>query len=273
MPNLFDYTHFEVSLERQTKNCTVTIQSESNTLDSQIFVHELERLFSWLSNKLEISSVLIEFNGQMKLLNDSFIRDTAPNNFIDLCHKVQELTWIQLLLPQTIIWDMGDISDYHMWELSYGGDIRLCDDEAVLHTNILEKGLCPLFSGPSMLNKMFNFSKIKAHINCGLELSANELLETGIAHFKNSFGLRKSLVTKIAKQSSVTRIQNKRSMNNELIEDMQDMMNKDREFAHASLVTGDWKNFVNKRDFVNPRELGKILKENKAAYEESEISA
>ena len=273
MPNLLDFTHFEVSLNRQTKNCTVSIHKNSGSFDSKTFISEIESLFNWLSNKLEVSSLLIEFDDDIELLDKGFIENSTPTSFVELCHKIQELTWIQLLLPQTIIWDMGKVSDYHMWELSYGGDVRMCDSDTILVTNILERGLCPIFSGPSMLNKVFNFSKIKAHLNCGLDLDTDDLLEVGIIHFKNSFGLKKSLLAKVAKQSSVARIQHKRSMNNELIEDMQTLMNKDREFAHASLVTGDWKKFVNNEDFINPRELGKILKENKEQFQDSEISA
>ncbi len=273
MPNLLDFTHFEVSLSRETKNCTVNIHKNPESFDSKVFITEIESLFNWLSNKLEISSLLIEFNEDITLLNRDFTANENPKSFVDLCHKIQELTWIQLLLPQTIIWDMGKVSDFHMWELSYGGDVRMCDDETTLITNILERGLCPIFSGPSMLNKIFNYSKIKAHLNCGLELNTDDLLDVGIIHFKNSFGLKKSLLAKVAKQSSVARIQHKRSINNELIEDMQKLMDKDREFAHASLVTGDWKSFAQNKDFVNPRELGRILKDNKEQLEESEISA
>ena len=263
MPNLFDYTHLNVSLERKTKSAEVTILTKSTKFNPFQFISELENLYSYFSNKLEVNSIYIEFEENQNLINKDVLKNCDHKRFIDFCHKVQEITWIQLLMPQTIIWDLGNVSDYHFWELSFGADIRLCNEDINIEMNLLERGLCPLFSGTSMTSYLFNYSKIKAHLSTGLELNFSEITELGMCHFKNSFGLKKSLLTKIAKQSSVTRIQYKRSINNMLIKKMEELMNEDREFSHAALASGDWSRYAKDENFMNPKEMGRILKEQK----------
>ena len=263
MQNLFNFSCLDVSLERKTKSAQVQINFNSSTDKPEIFISELNQFIDWLSNKTEIASVLFEYSESTKLFSDDYLKNTNPKTFVELQHKIQELNWIQLIMPQTFIWHMDEISDYHLWELAFGADLRICHKEINLKTNLLERGLQPFIAGPTLLNKMFNSSKINSYLITGLDLDFNQLQDAGIVHLADCYDIKNSILFKISKQSPTARMQFKRSTNNELISAMSEMMNTDREFFNASMMTMDWKNHLEDKDFISPKELGKILKENK----------
>jgi len=92
------------------------------------------------------------------------------------------------------------------------------------------------------------------------ELNSNELLESGLISFIfNEFKFR-SHIGKIKDQSPITRIQFKRSINDSIIKEIDEIMSSELSFSKAAIAIGDWKNWAYDQEFHNPREVGKTLK-------------
>jgi hypothetical protein len=261
MSHLFNYKTFSITLNRELKNCTVRILNDDHNFSSLKFVDELEQFFDWMTNKTEIASLLIETSSEgLQLLNKSDLKvldETAIHNFFK---KVQRLSWGQVVLPQTIVWNLQANLDFLAMELASGGDIRIAQPSFTLAFNLLSKGITPMSAGCSLMGKISNESIIKANLLSNKLESATNLLNIGLIHqISYSDEVTKTLKS-IATQSPIARIQFKRSVNDGLIKEIDDLMANELSFAKATLAIGDWKKWANDQEFANPREFSKILR-------------
>lgn len=261
MSKLFNFTNLDVNLDRQTKSASVLIYRSQEKFEPQNFINELETFFNWLPNKLEIASVTFEFQeSNYELFPESILMGFNEVQLKDYIKKCQKLCWSQLLLPQTIIWNMGETTDFSFWQLALGSDIRICHENVQIGLDSLECGHAPLIAGTHLLNKLFNSSKIKALTQVGIDIEIDDILSTGLAHFKDSFKLIKSLQTKLSKQSPVARIQYKRSINNQLIINFEQMMEEDLGFILSTLITNDWRPMSDETQYMSPKKVSQVLK-------------
>ncbi len=260
MSNLFNFSNLDVNLDRSTKSASVLIYRSQEKFSPQNFINELETLFNWLTNKLEISSVTFEFQEEnYSLFPENILLNFSETQLKSYIEKCQKLCWSQLLLPQTIIWNMGKSKDFSFWQLAMGSDIRICHEECKIEMNCLNSGHAPLIAGPNLMERLINPSMIKSWSMIGLEIESSKIINSGLAHLKDSFKLVKSLQQRIANQSPTARIQYKRSINNTLINNFEDFINIDKNFILSTLITADWKT-VDNEEFMNPKIMKKILK-------------
>ncbi|OIQ15881.1 MAG: hypothetical protein BM556_16415 [Bacteriovorax sp. MedPE-SWde] len=261
MSQLFNYKTFSVSLSRELKNCTVSVLNDSEQFSSFKFIDELELFFDWVTSKTEIASILIETSDkELELLNQSelkFLDEKAIYNFLK---KVQRLSWGQIVLPQTVIWNFQNQVDFLTMELAAGADIRTCGASFTLAFDSLSKGVTPMASGSCLMSKLTNSSIIKANLLSNKVENAERLIGLGIIHtICYADEVRKTL-RNISLQSPIARIQFKRSINDELIRNIDELMVQELTFAKATLAIGDWKKWANDKEFSNPREFSKILR-------------
>jgi enoyl-CoA hydratase/carnithine racemase len=261
MSQLFNFKTFSISLSRELKNCSLQVHNDTDRFSALKFVDELEQFFDWMTSKTEIASLLIETAGdELSLLNKEDLKildETALYNYLK---KVQRLSWGQIVLPQTIVWNLQGHIDFLAMELASGGDIRICDPSFTLAFNLLNKGVTPMAAGSSLMGKITNQSIIKSNLLSNKIENAQGLLNLGLVHsISYSDEVRKTLKN-ISEQSPIARIQFKRSINDELIREIDDLMANELSFAKATLAIGDWKRWAQETEFANPREFSKILR-------------
>ena len=261
MSQLFNYKSLSISLNKEQKCCHVSLLNNNENFDSPTLLNELELFFDWLTNKVEISSVLIETqSSDFKVLPKSLLNKLNIDQLSKHLQLCQRLSWVQVMLPQTIIWNYTGPTDYHAFELSSGADLITCNPSFTTSFNVLSMGLTPSSSGISIQSKSTGPKIYKSYILRNKCASAAELQSLGLISFINFGDELKTALTEISKQSSIARIQFKRSSNNELIKDMDESMTAELSFARATLAVGDWQRWSSDREFGNPREYSKTIR-------------
>lgn len=258
---LFNYSTFTINLNRELKNCKITVLNNTQQFSGIQFINELERFFDWLTNKTEIASVLVETEkDEFYLIGKNDLKCLNENAINDFLKRVQRVSWAQVVLPQTIIWNFKSTIDFLTLELAAGGDIRTCTPSFRMTFDILSQGICPMSGGASLLARTTGHSILKSYIMTGQTVNADNLIKHGIIHFVDHGEETNTTLRRISKQSPIARIQFKRSVNDSLIVEIDEVMSKELSFAKASLAIGDWKRWSEDREFANPREYGKILR-------------
>ena len=256
----FDYKTLSITLNRQEKNCHLTLLNKKD-FQIKLFLEELESFFDWLTNKIEISSVLIEplktsFN-LWNLKEKEKFDQTEITLYLKL---IQRLSWSQLLLPQTIIWKFNESVDFLGYELSSGSDIKIAAPSIHIKLNPLKYGITPTSGLCALLNKTTNHSKLKYYLMTSSTLSKGELIDLGLINVIQYGQECSEIIENISEQSPTARIQLKRSFNHKIIENIDDYMTRELNFGMATLQIQDWKRKIHKQDFLNPREVSKELK-------------
>ncbi|EQC51007.1 enoyl-CoA hydratase/isomerase family protein [Bacteriovorax sp. DB6_IX] len=261
MSHLFNYKTFTISLDRELKNCKLRVQNDTESFSSLKFIDELEKFFDWMTSKTEISSLLIETSADsFELLSKNDLKLLDENAVFNYLRKVQRLSWGQIVLPQTIVWNFQGSADFLALELASGADIRIAHPSFTMAFNTLNKGITPMASGSSLMGIVTNQSIVKANLLSNKVENATNLLQLGLIHQVSYNDEVRKTLKNIAEQSPIARIQFKRSINDQIIRDIDDLMANEVSFAKAALAIGDWKRWANESEFANPREFSKILR-------------
>jgi enoyl-CoA hydratase/carnithine racemase len=261
MSQLFNFKTLSVSLSRNIRNCKLEILNNHPQFSAQKFVEELEQLLDWLSNKTEISSVLIQTSeGSLNLLNKSDIKYSEEITFVKYLERIQRLCWGQIVLPQTIVWNLRGECDYMMLEMVAGGDLITCHPSFMANIDILKKGITPGCGTTSLLSKKVGHNNLYAKVLMSSNLSAQILEQIGLISFIEYGNQLEKILKEISLQSPIARIQFKRAINDTYIKEMDDLMANELSFSRATLSIGDWMRWALEKEFANPREFAKILR-------------
>ncbi len=261
--NFFNYNILNVSLSRQTRTCFVTVANDGQFFNTTTYLNELENLFDWLTNKIEINSVVFRYKAEkIELFKAEELRFFDEKNLGSTLQQLARLSWAQVLLPQTIIWSFQKEACPFSLELAMGGDIRYCAPSFSVTFNQLDKGITPMGGMNTLTNEKGNSAKIMQYLLSSQSVGADALISSGlIGKTLYSENEIEDVVARIAKQSPTARIQTKRSFNNSLIKQMEEVFLEEVSFANSTLATGDFKNYANQKAFINPREFAKVLRE------------
>lgn len=244
MAELFNYSTFRTSLDSKTRSLTISFNADKTLSLEKLF--ELESIFSWLTNKVEISSVIIcceddEFLGDWSqnqaAFNDQYIKKVVQ--------KVRKLNQAMMHLPQTFIVDFGSKAQGIAVELAIGADLRLARNGAQITFNHLKQGFMPAAGTLSQLNQFISPAIVKNWVLSGRVIPQQQLTSTGFIYQTYDETQRRELVDglldSIHSQSQIQRIQSKMGLNepvrfnNEMYSDFENSI------FNASLVSEDWK--------------------------------
>ncbi len=263
MSNFFKYNTLNISLSRQTRTCNVVIANDEQFFNTSTYLNELEHFFDWLTNKIEIHSVVFKFaSDDIELFKKEELRFFDEVNLGNTLQQLARLSWGQLLLPQTILWSFQKSACPFSLELAMGGDIRYCAPSFSVTFNQLDKGITPMAGMNTLTNEKANSAKLMQYLLSSQSVGADALINAGlVGKILYSENELEDIVTRISKQSPTARIQTKRSFNNALIKAMEDDLLEEITFANSTLATGDFKNYANGKDFINPRDFARVLKQ------------
>ena len=267
--SILNYNTLNVSLTRQTRTCFVTIANDQKFFNTSTYLKELEDLFDWLSNKVEINSVVFKFASEdIELLKKEELRFFDEKTLGNTLQLLARLSWAQVLLPQTVLWSFQKSACPFSLELAMGGDIRYCAPSFSVAFDQLNKGITPMGGMNTLTNEKGNSAKIMQFLLSSQNVGADALISAGLIG-KTLFDENEieDIVSRIAKQSPMARIQTKRSFNNELIKKMEEVLLEEITFANSTIATGDFKNYANDKKFTNPREFARVLRDSPTVAE------
>lgn len=261
--NFFNYNTLNISLTRQTRTCVVKVANDAKFFNTTTYLNELEQFFDWLTNKIEINSVVFKFaNDDIELFKKDELRFLDEKALGATLQQLARLSWAQILLPQTIIWSFQKSACPFGLELAMGGDIRYCAPSFSTTFNQLDKGITPMGGMNTLTNEKGNSAKIMQYLLSSQSVGADALISSGligkILYTENEL---EDVVKRIAKQSPTARIQTKRSFNNALIKKMEEVLLEEITFANSTIATGDFKKYANEKEFVNPRDFARTLRQ------------
>ncbi len=269
MSSLFNYNTLKVSLNRETRNLTVTLnrQHAANAFCTEM-IFELETLFAWATSHLEIHSILINSSSpifspgwdkkELEKMNDERIQK--------LMDRLQKLVYIQFFLPQTIVIDLGEGAYGAAAEFAIGADIRLARNNADIQFNHARKGFIPASGGVGFLSAVVPPAFARKWNLTTLPIGESDLTASGFIEIYNDHQIIESYLQAIASQAPIARIQTKRSLLDSILPLLDRARNFEKDYAIAGMCMGDWRKALwaerddLKPEFTGAKELATILK-------------
>jgi enoyl-CoA hydratase len=214
---------------------------------------ELESLFAWLSNKVEIHSVFItsedSSDGHKNIFSCGYsvekLNKYNQNQIQKLTEKLSHLVYSMQNLPQTFVCDLREGASNIACELSVGADIRIADESCHLEFNHNKLGLTPSSSGMSTLALMVgqlharNFLLTGKKINSDVAKASGFIFETYTTSNRTTY--ISSLLASINEQAPVQRIQTKLGIFDLERVNYEQSMKVEKQIAKASMMSEDWK--------------------------------
>ncbi len=260
----FNYKTIDIELNKETASLGVILKSNISTE----LVFELESLFAWTSNKLEIASIYIKSNQDefLPYFDSKELHSYDSDKMNNFVTSFRKLIMGMLYLPQTVICDIGSKCSALGSELILGADIRVSSKNANVSWNHLQLGLAPVCGGIGFLEALIGSNKAKHWILLNKTISGNNLFSEGLIHevCEEQAELDELLLT-IKEQSPVSRIQTKRAFLETISEKINYALEIETKIASASLMTNDFKKEKNK--FISARNFSRLFSAQKEAAE------
>ncbi len=253
MSSLFNYSTLQVSLEKETKTLKILLNRPENrhAINTEM-IFELESVFAWATNKIEIDSIYISSTKCIDHTVDLFscgIDHTQfhrfnQEKFQKLLSRIRKIIFACFHLPQTIIIDYKDGAEGIAAELGIGADIRLASDQTKLNFNHLNLGHTPLCGGIAYLSKIVPSATAKSWLLSASDISISSLQGSGYISELHSQENRSQKITSLLKninaQAPVQRIQCKNALNMPILQELRDNALIEDKTANSSLATADW---------------------------------
>lgn len=260
MASLFDYTTLSVSFQRETRSVSVIILNDKNFNPIQL-AHDLEKFFDWLTNKTEIYSVAItNKNPKLELLSKNLLKEISEIQLLDYIKRLQRISFGQMILPQTIIWHMIGEFDQLAFEICSASDYQILNWDFNVTFDSLTKGFTSIICSSLYSNNAMSTLKFNSYVLVGKTVNAQELTDAFLASMIGNTQKVQETKERISEMSPIARIQFKRSINDWLVKDIDNVITSSLSFQVATMAIGDWKNYAFDQEFHNPREIAKIIK-------------
>ena len=246
--HLFNYTTLATRLEKSTRTLFITLnRPDWNNAFRLEMLFELESLLAWCTSRIEINSIYIEsstssFSTGLEL---NKLSDLKASQLAKINTKLQKIIFAMMQLPQTIVVDLGTGSQTLASEFALGADIRIIHKNGTVAFNHNHYGLCPAAGGMSMLSTLVAPTFARHWILSGEKIGIENLLRSGLVSDvyddNNHEEVRVKLLTHIAKDAPVQRIQSKLGLFEALRSQFEAGIINDNKIAKASMMTEDWK--------------------------------
>lgn len=267
MVQIFNYQCFKTSLDKSTRTLWIELASKQEFITLE-FLFELESIFSWLTARNEISSVVIQSENKSfnHGLNYKSAASKSPKHIARILKKVRHLSYSMMHLPQTFIFDLGKSCHGVALELSLGADIRICHSNGEYSFDHNLHGLVPASGAQSILPKIVPASAARNWIMSAKNIAPETLIATGFVSETYSDQihaqtLKTSLLSCIFKQAPTQRIQSKFAMLESIRPQLEEMMKFEDSLAKAAMINDDWKKEASKdNEFMSAKSMSNVVK-------------
>ena len=272
--DFFNYNTITVNLDPDTRSARMALKSPQINRET---LFELESFTSWLTGHLEIHSVLItsEFTRFGEGFCPEEMAKMSDEQFYQTLERLQKLICGLMYLPQTIIADLKEGASGISAELALGADIRIAQRGCKFQLSGLEQGQVKTCGGIGLLELIVAPQFCRQWNLLQGPIPTDQLLTSGLffQFYSENEEAGTQLQRKVAKQSPIARIQTKRSLFEGIRKRVENLKQREFQFATAALGQRDWEEAINAErenrgpDFKNPKELAGELKENRRQAE------
>lgn len=253
---LFNFKTLDVYVNQDNKSMTVYLnRPEDDNAINVNMIFELERFLKWLSEHIEVHSVLFTSRSQTFStgLDQKEFGAMEDWRVKELMMKLQKLIYSMFFLPQTIIFDLKEKASGVAVELAIGGDIRIARAGCKISFTHLSEGLIPSCGGIGFLGAFIPKSFVRSWLFGHGPIRQESLVNSGFLTKLYRGDENNSAIkwqNKLSKCSPISRIQLKRSLLEPLLPQLEAALNFETRFFEAALKTGDWKAIFNSKEGV-----------------------
>lgn len=270
MATLFNYSTLNVTINKETKNITIELcrPERGNAIDSEM-IFELESLFAWLTQHIEVQSIFLTGAGKgfSSGLYGKHLKKMSDKKFELMLTRLQKLSYSLFFLPQTIIVDFKSEARGVAIEISSGADIRLAKEGAIIQMDHINHAFIPTCGGIGFLSETLPKNFVRQWVLSGIPIPQEALLQSGLVQrfYKAEVPIQEYLET-IAIQAPIARIQAKRALLESVFPELNRTLEYERQTGFAGMYLGDWRKHIeaieeNKiPEYTSPKILIEILR-------------
>ncbi len=262
---LFNYNTLKITLQPEQRSLHVELLTDDTKLSSEM-LYELETLTSWLSNHIEINSVVFTTNAPSSItgLNEQELLNIDNIKFQKRLRRIQKLVHSWFYLPQTIIYDLRKGAANIGIELSIAADIRIMHHKGTISFDHLREGFAPSCGGITFAGLIFPKALLRSWLMASAQLNSETLISNGYLYkqytHQNYQTLLNELLTNINQQAPVQRIQAKRTFLQEILPQLESAMQHEQDFAQAGIITMDWQHCRQGHAFMGAKEFAEFIR-------------
>lgn len=261
MNELFNYTTLDIKLIKKFRTLKISFRKNSNQISLES-LFELESIFAWASNRLEINSILL--TSDSAYFNEGIDKERLQNydskKLMKITEKLQKIVHAMFHLPQTVIVDLKKGAFDLGSELSLGADIRLADQDVLFAFNHNRVGLTPSSGGLGFLNSIVGQAFTRNWILLGKDIQQDQLVKSGFVSELYTENSREEVLEEylfnISQSAPVQRVQSKLGLLECVRENLDESIKFERTISKAAMVSEDWKS----DDFMKAKSMGYALK-------------
>lgn len=268
--NFFDYNQIKAQLLPRTRSMQIILGS---THFNHEILFELESIFNWLSSHPEVNSVILtsESDEFAHGWDEDELLHMSDSKHYQTLERVQKLVVGMFYLPQTIVADLGEGASALGLEFTLGADIRVARHGARLNFCSLTQGRVNTCGGIGVLELVVSSHYARQWNLINGPINSEQLLYSGLIHqfYSQAPNTIQEILESIYQQSPLARIQTKRSLLEGVREKLENLKNREFDFATAALGQRDWhESILAKREqrrpnFTGVKDMAKALQDNK----------
>jgi enoyl-CoA hydratase/carnithine racemase len=263
MQKIFSYNNFELRLDSNYKCLWIDIISENDYINLE-FLFEFESILAWCTQRSEINAIVFKSNSDLfgKGFDPEYLQRADAKQLEKFHSKMQIIVQALGYLPQTLIGDIGLGAANVSSELILGMDLRICHRDCEMSFNHTELGILAANGASTLLNSYFGRAIANNILLGGKTLDSYFLKEHGLVlktyTDENREQVMNELLSKIAKQAPVQRIQTKGLLNELTRIKISESMETSKKYFKAALINEDYKESQT-REFMNAKSMGTVL--------------
>ena len=208
---------------------------------------ELESLLAWVTTKVEIKSIFISSNSNYLSTgyNPKVLKNLTIEKLSKFTKKLQKINQAIMYLPQTVIIDLQMGTKNIASELATACDIRIANRACKVSFDHTKLGTIACSGGIAQLSQVVGQANARNWLLTGKPISIQKLERSGYVFESYTKQTKDSVIEEvlsdIASQSSVQRIQTKLGVTESIRHQMESMLKFESQIARAAMVTEDWK--------------------------------
>lgn len=249
MAKIFNYQKFETHLIKETRTLEIKFKTkEGPTFFDLEFLFELESILAWATTRLEIHTIYIESSASLlsKGINTEILKSYPKTKIEKIQQKLQKINQSLMLLPQTVIINIGEGTKNIASEFALAADIRIGQHNAKVSFDHANLGLIPCSGGIAQLGQMIGHGNARAWILSGQEIEVEPLLRSGflLKTYENKKDLellKYRLLKSITNQAPVARVQTKLGITEAFREQVDTLHDFEKKISKAAMISEDWK--------------------------------
>lgn len=261
MNELFNYTTIDIKLIKKFRTLKISFRKDCNQISLES-LFELESIFAWASNRLEINSILLTSDNPYfnEGINKERLAKYDSKKLQRLTEKLQKIVHAMFHLPQTIVVDLKRGSFDLGSELAIGADIRLAHSETLVAFNHNRVGLTPSSGGLGFLHSIVGQAFARNWLLLGKEICTQQLQLSGFVteYYTDSDNddVVEDILFNISQSAPVQRVQSKLGLLECVRENLDETIKFERSISKAAMVSEDWKSDA----FMKAKNMGVALK-------------